>query len=158
MTHVNKSFRLPGWHLRYVCHICCAIHRTLLLCSLNDCPVPDELFLDNILEPLDARLHHVMRKDFDYWLRQLPLDKSPGDAMINSPRWWNGARSACRDERCTLLGSKSGNTGRKDANINDHGRQHPPRPSRKGLSRENLSINMSMYLMNTAAKTVTSVL
>jgi len=53
---------------------------TLPLCSLKDCPVPDELFQNNILDPQDARLtQYLTREDFDYWIRQPPHDKSLSD-------------------------------------------------------------------------------
>jgi len=43
MTHVDTSSP-SGRHLRYSCHTCSAIHCTLPLRNLDDCPVPDELF------------------------------------------------------------------------------------------------------------------
>jgi len=87
MTHVDKSSP-PCRHLRYFCHTCSAIHCTLPLRSLDDCPVPDELFQNNILDPRDPRLsQHLTREDFDYWLRQLPLDKSPGDDVLTFEMW-----------------------------------------------------------------------
>jgi len=52
--------------------------------SLADCPVSDELFQNNILYPRDA---HLTREDVDYWLRQLPHDKSPGDDELNYEMW-----------------------------------------------------------------------
>jgi len=58
------------------------------MCSLDDCSVPDELFQNNILDPRDARLtQHLTREDFDYWLRQLPHDKSPGDDELTYEMW-----------------------------------------------------------------------
>jgi len=74
--------------MRYFCHTCSAIYRTLPLRSLDDCPVPDELFQNNIPDPQDARLtQHLTREDFDYWLRQLPHDKSPGDDELTYEMW-----------------------------------------------------------------------
>jgi len=79
MTHVDESSP-SNRHLRYFCHTCSVIHRTLPLLSLDDCPVPAELFQNNILAPQDARVtQHLTREDFDYWIRQLPHDKSPCD-------------------------------------------------------------------------------
>jgi len=52
--------------------------------SLDDCPVPDELFQNNILDPQDA---HLTREDFDYWLQQLPHDKSPVDDELTYEMW-----------------------------------------------------------------------
>ena len=87
MTHVDKSSP-SGRHLRYFCHACSAIYRTLPLRSLDDCPVPDELFQSNILDPQDTRLTQTLtRQDFDYWLRQLPRDKSPGDDELIYEMW-----------------------------------------------------------------------
>ena len=60
----------------------------LLLRSLNDFPVPDQLFGNNLPGPQDARLtQHLTREDFDYWLRQLPHDKSPGDDELTHKMW-----------------------------------------------------------------------
>jgi len=58
-------------------------------CAQNkDCPVLDELFQNNILDPQDARLtQHLTREDFDYWLRRLPHDKSPGDDELTYEMW-----------------------------------------------------------------------
>jgi len=48
--------------------------------SFDEFPVPDELFQNHILDPREARLtQHLTREDFDYWVRQLSHDKSPGD-------------------------------------------------------------------------------
>jgi len=88
MTHVDKSSP-SGRYLRYFCHTCSALHRMLPLRSLDDCPVPDELFQNNILDPQDVRLtQHLTREDFDYWLRQLPHDKSPGDDELTDEMWY----------------------------------------------------------------------
>jgi len=66
MTNVDKSSP-SGRHLRYFGHTCSAIHCTLPLCSLDDCPVPDELFQNNILDLRDDRLtQHLTREDFEY--------------------------------------------------------------------------------------------
>ena len=79
MTHVDNS-PPSGRHLQYFCHTCSAIHCTLPLRSFDDRSVSDELFQNNILDPRDACLtQHLTREDFDYWLRQLPHDKGPGD-------------------------------------------------------------------------------
>jgi len=78
-THIDKSSP-AGRQFRYFLQTCCAIHCTLPSRSLDGCPVPDELFHNNILDPQDARLtQHLRRKDLNYWLRQLLHDKSPGD-------------------------------------------------------------------------------
>jgi len=83
MTHIDKSSPSDR-HLGYFCHFYSAIHRTLPLRSLDDCPVPDELFQNKILNPQDARLtQHLTREDFDYWIRQLP--KTRVQVMMNSP-------------------------------------------------------------------------
>jgi len=56
--------------------------------SLDKCPVLDELFQNDILDPQDARLtQHLTREDFDYWMRQLPHDKSPGDDELTHKKW-----------------------------------------------------------------------
>ena len=56
--------------------------------SLDDCPVRDELFQNNILDPPDDRLtQHLTREDFDYWIRQLLHDKSPGDDELTYEMW-----------------------------------------------------------------------
>jgi len=80
MTHVDKSSPSDR-HLRYFCHTCSAIHRALPLRSLDDCPVPDELFQNNILHPQDVRLTQHLTREYFYYsgIRQLPYDKSPGD-------------------------------------------------------------------------------
>ena len=76
MTHVDKSSP-SGRHLRYFCHTCSALHHTLPLRSLDDCPVPpDELFQNNILDPQDARL-----------TQHLTHDKSPGDDELTYEMW-----------------------------------------------------------------------
>jgi len=67
MTHTENSSR-SGRHLQYFCHTCFAIHCMLLLRSLNDFPVPDQLFGNNLPGPQDALTQHLTRKDFDYWL------------------------------------------------------------------------------------------
>ena len=91
MTHVDKSFP-SGRHPRYFCHTRFAIpwHRTLPLSSLDDCPVPDEHFQNSIPAPQDARHTQLLtRGDFDYWLRQLPHDKSPGDDELTHEKYCN---------------------------------------------------------------------
>ena len=55
MTHIDKSSP-SGQHLGYFCHTCSAMHRTLSLRSLDDCPATDELFQSNILDLQDALL------------------------------------------------------------------------------------------------------
>jgi len=87
MTHIDKSSP-SGQHLRYFCHTCSAMHRTLSLRSLDDCPATDELFQSNILDLQDALLtQHLTREDFDYWLRQLPHDKKPGNDELTYEMW-----------------------------------------------------------------------
>jgi len=87
IPHVDKSSP-SGRHLRYFCYTCSAIHCTLPLRSFDDCPVSDELFQNNILDPRDARLtQHLTREDLDYWLRQLPHDKRPGDDELTYEMW-----------------------------------------------------------------------
>jgi len=64
------------------------MHRTLPLRSLDDLPIADKLFQNNILDPQDARLmQHLTRKDFDYWIQQLPHHKSPGDDEPTYEMW-----------------------------------------------------------------------
>jgi len=59
--------------------------------SLDESPVPDELFQNNILDPRDARLtQHLTREDFDYWLPQLPHEKSSGDDELTYEMWQEG--------------------------------------------------------------------
>jgi len=56
--------------------------------SFDDRSVSDELFQNNILDPRDACLtQHLTREDFDYWLRQLPHDKGPGDDELTYEIW-----------------------------------------------------------------------
>ena len=87
MTHVDETSPSDR-HLRYFCHTCSATHRTLPLFSLDDCPVPDELFQNNILDPQDARVtQHLTREDFDYWIRQLPHNQSPCDDELTYEMW-----------------------------------------------------------------------
>ena len=64
------------------------MHRTLPLRSLDDLPIADKLFQNNIFDPQDARLtQHLTRKDFDYWIQQLPHHKSPGDDEPTYEMW-----------------------------------------------------------------------
>jgi len=65
------------------------------------------------------------------------------------------ARSASRDERCTLPGCESGNLEWKDANIMGGGTHHT-HPKEGWLGKRLESIR-PIRLMNTAAKIVTSV-
>jgi len=56
--------------------------------SLDDCPVIDELFQNNILDPQDARLtQHLTREDFDYWIQQRSHDQTPGDDEPTYEMW-----------------------------------------------------------------------
>jgi len=41
-----------------------------------------------MLDPHDASLtQHLTREDFDYWIRQLPYDKSQGDDELTYEMW-----------------------------------------------------------------------
>ena len=162
MTHIDKSSPSDR-HLGYFCHSCSAIYRTLPLRSLDDCPVPDELFQNNILDPQDARLtQHLTREDFDYWIRQLP--KTRVQVMMNSPtkcgkkhqqRWKDALYLEQIELQAKLLnyflgsnksninqsGCKSGNTERTDAEIMGGGTYHTH--PREGWRGKHLKINTS---------------
>jgi len=61
---------------------------TLPLRSLDDRPVPDELFQYSIFDPQDAHLtQHFSREEFDYWIQQLAHDKSLGDDEFTDETW-----------------------------------------------------------------------
>jgi len=102
ITHVDTSSP-SGRHPRYFCYTCFAIHRTLPLRSLDDCPVPDEHFQNTILVPQDARLTQLLtREDFDHWLRQPPHVKSAGDdnsLMKSTSTFWSPGDDELTDEK-----------------------------------------------------------
>jgi len=121
--------------------------------SLDDCPVPDELFQNNILDPRDARLtQHLTREDCDYWLRQLPHDKKPGEDELTY-EMWQEAPAEMKDALYQVANQVVQN-GKMPTSWEGALTTLTPKKVGEGKILESIR---PICLMNTAAKIVTSV-